>query len=122
MFGMAEETLDGAEIDGSSVVEAAQSPSLGGGLRLIVVRDAHAMKNPEQIRSFWASRKRRKIWRLFAFFLSKDFDQRKKISKLLLEKAAVVPCEDVPENEREAWIQYLAKRRGVISRPNSPCS
>lgn len=113
LFGMAEETLDGAEIDGSSVVEAAQSPSLGGGLRLIVVRDAHAMKNPEQIAELFGEPKAKENLASVCVFLSKDFDQRKKISKLLLEKAAVVPCEDVPENEREAWIQYLAKRRGV---------
>ena len=112
-FGMSEEILDGGETDAGSVVEAAQSPSLGGGLRLIVVRDAHAMKNPELIAELFGERKAREELMSVCVFLSKDFDQRKKISKTLLEKAAVVPCDDVAENEREAWIHYLAKRRGV---------
>jgi DNA polymerase-3 subunit delta len=114
ILGMAEETLDGGDVDGGSVVEAALSPSLGGGLRLIIVRDAHAMKNPEQIAELMGERKQRSDLSSVCVFLSKDFDQRKKISKLLMEKAAVVPCDDIPENEREAWIQYLAKRRGIV--------
>jgi DNA polymerase III delta subunit len=44
--------------------------------------------------------------------LSKDLDGRKKFSKLLQDKAAVVPCEEVAEADREAWIQYLAQKRG----------
>lgn len=113
LFGMAEENLDGAEMDAGSVVEAAQSLSLGGGLRLIVVRDAHAMKNPEQITELFGEPKTREELASVCVFLSKDFDQRKKISKALLEKAAVIPCDEVAENEREAWIHYLAKRRGI---------
>ena len=50
-------------------------------------------------------------------FVSKDLDGRKKFSKMLLEHAAVVPCDDVPETEREAWVQYLAKRRGMPLEP-----
>ena len=50
-------------------------------------------------------------------FLSKDIDARKKISKLLIESSAVVPCEEVGEVEREAWIGYLARRRGVALVP-----
>jgi DNA polymerase III delta subunit len=113
VFGMAEETIDGAGLDASSVVEAALSPTLGGGTRLIIVRDAHALKNPEQIADLLGPKKSKAELSSVCVFLSKDFDARKKISKLLNEKAAVVPCEDVPETEREAWIQYLAKRKGV---------
>src|SRR4051812_2060005 len=47
LFGMAEENFDGAEQSGATVVESALSPSLGGGLRFIVVRDAHLLKTPE---------------------------------------------------------------------------
>jgi DNA polymerase III delta subunit len=114
-FGMAEELLDGSEADAGKVVEAAMSPSLGGGLRLIIVRDAHAMKNPEQIAELMGEAKPvpKEDLASVCVFLSKDFDQRKKISKILLEKAAVVPCDEVPENERESWIQYLTKRRGI---------
>jgi DNA polymerase III delta subunit len=117
LFGMAEETLDGNEQDAASVVEAANSLSLsfGGGpsLRFIVVRDAHLMKNPEQIAELMGEKKKRTELNSVCVFLSKDFDQRKKISKLLLDKAAVVPCDEITEAERESWVQYLAKRRGL---------
>lgn len=113
VFGLAEENIDGAGTEAISVVEAAQSPSLAGGARLIIVRDAHAMKNPEQIADLFGPKKSKKDLTSVCVFLSKDFDARKKISKLLSEKAAVVACEEIPETEREAWIQYLAKRRGV---------
>jgi DNA polymerase-3 subunit delta len=46
-------------------------------------------------------------------FISKDLDARKKFSKALVERAAVVACEEVAEAEREAWVAYLAKRKGV---------
>jgi len=117
-LSLAEEGFDGAEVDAATVIEAAQSLSLcfggdGGGLRLIVVRDAHAMKNPERITELFGERKPRSDLSSVCVFLSKDFDQRKKISKLLLEKAAVVPCEELGENEREPWIKYLSKKRGI---------
>ena len=114
LLGMAEETLDGAEIDAARVVEAAQSPSLGGGIRLIVVRDAHALKNPEVLLELAGPRAPVKDLASVCVFLSKDLDQRKKFSKALVEKAAVVACDEVAENEREAWIGYLAKRRGLV--------
>lgn len=113
LSGMAEENFDGGETDAGSVLEAAQSLSFGGGLRLIIVRDAHAMKNPEQIAELLGPRKPREELGSVCIFLSKDLDQRKKISKFLVEKAAVVPCDEIPEAEREAWIQYLSKRRGA---------
>lgn len=51
--------------------------------------------------------------------MSKDLDKRKKSSKILLEKAAVVTCDEVLETDREAWIQYLAKQRGVKVSPEA---
>jgi DNA polymerase III delta subunit len=119
VFGLAEETIDGAGLEAVSVVEAAQSMALGGGARLIVVRDAHGLKNPEQIADLFGPKKARKELTSVCVFLSKDFDARKKVSKLLNEKAAVVPCEEVPETDREAWVQYLAKRKGVALKEQS---
>lgn len=113
LLGFAEENLDGSEVTGPQVVEAAQSPSLGGGTRFIVVRDAHALKESEQLATLLQPRAKKDALASVCVFLSKDLDGRKKFSKLLLEKAAVVPCEDVPETEREAWIGYLAKRRNL---------
>lgn len=113
IFGLAEETIDGTGVEASSVVEAAQSPSLGGGTRLIVVRDAHTLKNAEELAELLGPPQAQSALASVCVFLSKDFDSRKKISKLLNEKAAVVPCEEVPEAEREAWIGYLAKKSGI---------
>ena len=44
-----ETTFEGGETDAITILDAAQSPSLGGGRRLIVVRDTHALKNLEEL-------------------------------------------------------------------------
>lgn len=108
-----ETTLEGAETDAATIVDAAQSPSLGGGIRLIIVRDAHAIKESDELGPLLGPRANRDELAAVVVFLSKDLDGRKKFSKTLTEKAAVVPCEDVAEGEREPWISYLCKRRGV---------
>jgi DNA polymerase III delta subunit len=108
-----ETTLEGGEVDAATIVDAAQSPSLGGGLRFIVVRDAHAIKESEGLSGLLGPRGKVSELGSVVVFLSKDLDGRKKFSKTLTEKAAVIPCEEVAEGEREAWIQYLCKRRGL---------
>jgi DNA polymerase III delta subunit len=108
-----EEMLEGTEVTASHVLDAAQSLSLGGGVRLIVVRDAHAIKEAESLSPLLGPAQKKDQLTSVCVFLSKDLDGRKKFSKLLTEKAAVVPCEDVPEEEREAWIGYLGKKRGL---------
>jgi DNA polymerase III delta subunit len=118
-----ETVLDGAECEVSEVLDAAQSLSLGGGGKLVVVKQAHALKNPEPLLELCASD--------FAdvaegasvvVFLAKDLDQRKKFSKGLLERAACVPCEEISELDREAWIGYLAKRKGIVPTANEMAS
>jgi DNA polymerase-3 subunit delta len=116
--GFAEEVLEGTEVTGAQVVDSAQSLPLGGGLRLVIVRDAHAIRDPEPLTGLLAAGPlAREELPSVCVFVSKDLDGRKKLSKQLLEKAAVVPCEEVPEPERDAWIAYLAKRRGVTLAP-----
>jgi DNA polymerase III delta subunit len=118
-----EAVLDGSECDVSEVLDAAQSLSLGGGGKLVVVKQAHALKNPEPLLDLCSAD--------FAnvaegasvvVFLSKDLDQRKKFSKGLLERAACVPCEEIAEEDREAWIGYLAKRKGLAPTANEMAS
>jgi DNA polymerase III delta subunit len=87
--------------------------SLGGGVRFITVRDAHALKDQDQLAELLGPRAKKEELTSVCVFLSKDLDGRKKFSKLLVEKAAVVLCEEIPEQEREAWIGYLAKRKGL---------
>src|SRR3954469_23966099 len=47
VLGLGEENLDGSQSDSTLIVESAKSLSLGGGLRFLVIRDAHLIKAPE---------------------------------------------------------------------------
>lgn len=111
------EFLEGAEVDASEVVDSAQSMTLGGGLRLIIVRDAHAIKEQEDLAPLLGSCGLKDQVPWVVIFLSKDLDGRKKFSKVLTERAAVIECTQVEEHEREAWIGYLAKRRELVLTP-----
>lgn len=121
IFALGEEVLDASEIGLAAVVEAALSPALGGGTRLLVVRDAHLFKMTDSdlalLRQIALPKAKAPGLTSVCVFLAKDFDARKKSSKLLEELAAVVPCAEVSEVEREAWVQYLARRRGMELRP-----
>ena len=117
LLGFAEEVLNGAEVSANEILDAAQSMSLGGGLRLIVVRDAHALKDPEPLVELFGPKSNKAELSSVCVFVSKDLDGRKKFSKQLLEKAAVVACEEVPEEDRDSWIGYLAKGRGLALPP-----
>ncbi len=110
---LAEESLDGSEVTAGAVVDAARSLSLGGGLKLVVVRDAHAIKEADEMACLLGPPANREALSSVCVFFSKDLDGRKKFSKMLTERAAVVPCEDVAEGERDAWIGYLSRRKGV---------
>ena len=115
LFGgsLAEETLDGAQVSAVEVVDSAQTLALGGGLRLIVVREAHQLDEPEALAPLLGPSAKKEALTSVCVFLSKDLDGRKKFSKVLLEQAAVVECEQVPDADREAWIDYLLKARGL---------
>lgn len=113
-----EEVLDGQETDAATILDAAQSLSLGGGLRFILVREAHHVKEAEILAPLLEVPPGSPSDPNFSMtsvcvFLAKDLDKRKKFSKLILEKAAAVACREVDEKDREAWIQYLAKRKSV---------
>ncbi len=117
-LGFNEENLDGTDTDAAAIVDAAQSLSLGGGTRLVLIREAHAIKDPEPIAALFGQPASREELLSVCVFLSKDLDGRKKFSKQLVEKAAVVSCEEVADEDREPWIGYLAKRRGVTLTPD----
>ena len=108
-----EESLEGGEVSASEVVDLAQTLSLGGGVRFVIIRDAHLIKDAEELAPLLGPAATRDQLPHCCVFLSKDLDGRKKFSKILIEKAAVIACEEVPEDERESWIGYLAKRRGI---------
>src|SRR5579859_2392279 len=113
IFSMSEETIDGSATSASTILDSALTCSLGGGLKFVVVKEAHAIKDAEELQPLFGARAPKAELSAVCVFLSKDLDARKKFSKVLLEKTAVVACEEVAEAEREAWISYLAKRRGL---------
>ncbi len=112
-----EENLDGSEVDGAAISDAAKSLFLGGGIKLVVVRDAHHIKNPEALSELFGPPVPQSDVSSVCVCLAKDLDARKKFSKLLIEQAAVISCEGVTEDERESWILFLAKRQGVQVAP-----
>jgi DNA polymerase III delta subunit len=109
-----EEQLEGSETSAAAVVDSASALSLGGGTRLVLVREAHLIKEPEPMAALFGPKGLVAEIPAVVVFVSKDLDGRKKFSKLLIEGAAVIECAEIPEEEREPWIQYLAKRRGLV--------
>lgn len=110
------EVLDGTEVSASHVVEAAQSLSLLARMKCVIVREAHALKDIEELRTLWGSAQSAApadSQSCVCVFLSKDLDGRKKISKEILENAAVVECAEIPDDAREEWVHSLMKSRGV---------
>lgn len=112
------EKHDGAEADVATILDAAQGFSLMGGTKLFLVRNADEMKQQELLIDFFESIENHDAVDAadlsnVVVFVSKSFDARKKATKKIQELVATVPCEEVEEKEREPWIGYLAKRRGV---------
>ncbi len=110
-----ETVLDAQECDVGTVLDAAESLALGGGTRFVLVKQAHLLKQPEALeRVLGKPTEKSGTLSSVMVLLSKDLDQRKKFSKTLVEKAAVVECAEIEDQDREPWIQYLAKRKGLI--------
>ena len=112
-----EQILDGAEVHSTSVLDAARSPVLGVITPLVIVRDAHTLKNPETLSELFGPSQPLSALTSVCVCFSKDLDARKKFSKILQEKAAVVPCEEVPDSQRDSWISYLAKQKNLSLTP-----
>lgn len=112
------EKHDGAEVDVATILDAAQGFSLMGGTKLILVRNADEIKQQDMLVEYFESIENHDAVEASELsnvivFVSKSFDARKKATKKIQELTATVPCEEVSEQEREPWIGYLAKRRGV---------
>ncbi|MFZ9596368.1 MAG: DNA polymerase III subunit delta [Bdellovibrionia bacterium] len=113
---LAEVQLQGSGVTGEGIFDELSHLSLMGGVRLVVVQEAHAVKNLEGISEvFSQDLKPRLVSELqsVCVLLAKDLDGRKKFSKVLLEKAAVLECSDLVEEEKESWIRTLAKEKKV---------
>lgn len=108
-----EDRLEGAHTSAQDVVASAQSIPLGGGTRVVWVRDAQMIKDPDKMSGLLGPRQALSELPWCVILLAKDLDGRRKFSKLLVDKAAVVACESVPEDQREAWVRHMAQSRGI---------
>lgn len=108
--------FSGSDVSLAEILDDGLNLSLFSHQKLVVVYDAHLLedlvKNPQILENFLKSESAAELKTILVFF-AKDLDSRKKSSKLLLEKAAVVECSEVRDYERQAWIRYLAKRRNL---------
>jgi DNA polymerase III delta subunit len=117
------EKLDGGEVGMERVLDAAQALSLSGGVRVILVRNAEEMKSLDPLAEFIKDQPPSvpvspEELPSILVLMAKAFDGRKKASKVILEGAAVTECEEVSEQDREPWVDYLARRRGITLEPN----
>jgi len=109
----AEDRIEGSQARASDVLASFQSIPLGGGIRVVWVRDAQLIKEPEELAEMLGPRQPVQDVPAVCIFVAKDLDGRRKFSKLLVEKAAVIGCDAVPEEQRETWVKYLAQSRGI---------
>ena len=113
------EKWDGSEVTMDSILDSTQSFSMMGGTKLVLVRNADEIKNMDLLADYLKNLddmdpKDFDAYPSILVLVSKGFDGRKKSSKLIQEHAAVIPCEEVAEQDREPWIDYLAKRRALV--------
>ncbi len=112
------EKLEAGEVGVERVLDATQGFSLGGGVRVILVRNVEDWKNLDPLGDYLKPLPESEAvdpaeLQSVLVLVSKSFDGRKKASKAILESAAVTECEEVQEQDREPWVEYLAKRRGI---------
>jgi DNA polymerase III delta subunit len=119
LFAWNEEIIDGSDVDVETALDIIKNPTLGGGVKLVVVRDAHALKSIEKFSELLGPPNDLSQLSWVCVCLSKDLDGRKKFSKTLIEQSAVVHCEEVAENQKAIWIQFLAKQHEVELSPGA---
>lgn len=99
----------------AQILDAAQTVAFGGGVRWIEVWDAHKLKDPQLLAPLLREPMSLENPELTSIcvFRAKELDQRTKWAKVLMDKAALFPCDPVLEHERKAWIGLLMKRMGM---------
>jgi DNA polymerase-3 subunit delta len=112
------EKWDASEVGCETILDAAQSLSLMGGTKLVIARAIDEVKNLDPLVDYLKGLESGAPTtpdqvQCVLVLMSKNFDARKKSSKTIQEVAAVVACEEVEEADREPWIDYLSKRRGI---------
>jgi DNA polymerase III delta subunit len=110
------EKWDGSDMGAETLLDSVQSFSMMGGTKLVVVRNADEMDRMDALIPYLKEAPDT-VDSSVLVMLAKGFDARKKTSKAIDSSAAVVHCEAVSDQDREPWIDYLAKRRGVHVTP-----
>ncbi len=107
------EKCDASQISPSEVADRARTLSFVSGCRWIEITQAHLWKDINGLETLFHEARPKEKMEWICIFTAKDLDKRKKTTKRLTEKAVVIPCESVPEHEREAWINYLSEKRNL---------
>lgn len=107
--------VDAGELTVSEFVDHLRSPGLGTRFQLFTVRNAHVWKDLDLLIE-WAAQESKlppdeRGAVSIAVLLAKELDIKKKAQKAIAEACPCVPCEEVAERDRLAWIRYLAERR-----------
>lgn len=111
------ESFEGSSASALEIVESAQNLSLLSGIQFLVISEAEDLKDLDSLEPLLGERQSRDKIPWVCVFIAKDLDRRRKFTKLLLQKAAVVPCSPIREADREAWVVFLAKRKNLEVTP-----
>lgn len=76
-LGGSEEVFEGDQVRAIEIVEAAKSLSFGGGTRLLVIREAHALKEMESLAELLGPSQPLSELPSICVFLAKDLDGQK---------------------------------------------
>lgn len=106
------ERWEGSEVGAETVLDSIQSFSLMGGTKLVLVRNADELDRLELLADHLKGAAP-EVDGSVLVLMARSFDGRKKVFKAIEAGAVVVECASVADEDREPWIDYLAKRREV---------
>lgn len=112
--------IDGSQSKGADVLNAVQSLGLFGGAqagasgRLVIVKQAHLLKEMEDFFKTLESSKEDSPWEdSVLIFIADTLDGRKKLHQWLKKKGYALEFKKSTDTELQQWIQYLAKKQGA---------
>ena len=104
------ESLRGAETSLAAILDHAATYPMGGGRRLIVVRQADALRSDsaEHLKAYLRAPNPKSC----LVFSDTGFDRRRAVYRTLLEHAARVDCRPLDEAHTAAWVRDRLRGRG----------
>jgi DNA polymerase-3 subunit delta len=109
--------VDGAQATGSEVLEKIQSMGLfgsGGGRRLVIVRQAHLVKEVDPLSAVAMSAGKESPWGDSVLILAAEsLDGRRKFHQWLKKQGLAIEFKPARDAELTQWVSYLAKKRGI---------